>query len=71
MQDVFYLETWVIFTVVKIEMDTKLPQTLSMFVPEAIVNDFLYTLFVMTCLSCAAFIMHRHNIPVPEGTWAP
>lgn len=41
-----------------------------MFIPEAIVYDFLYKLMVMTCLRCVVvYIMHRHNIPVPEGTW--
>lgn len=69
-EGVLHLETWVIFTIIKInlEMYTKLPQTSSIFIPEAIAYDFSYKLMVMACLSCMAYIMHSHNIRVPEGT---
>lgn len=72
MEGVLHLETWVILTVNKTNLETytKLPQTSSVFIPEAIVYNFLYKLMVITYLSCMAYIMHRHNIPVPEGTWA-
>jgi len=41
---------------INLETYTKLPQTLSIFIPQAIVYDFLYKLIVMTCLSCMAYI---------------
>lgn len=75
MEDVLHWEIWVIFTPAKINLElyTILPQTLRMFIIlEAIVYDFLYKVMTMvtTCLSCMAYIKDRHNIPVPEGTWA-
>lgn len=72
MEDVLHWEIWVIFTVVKINLElyTILPQTLRTFILEAIVYHFLYKVMVTTRLSCMAYIKDWHNIPVPEGTWA-
>lgn len=72
-EEALYLETWVVFAAVKINLDmyTKLPQTSSTFIPEAVVYEFLYKLMVTTCLNCMAYVIHRHHMPMSKSALAP